>query len=327
MVVKFCDIMKERSIQVSEISKILDTPFIGDDVCVQGLNLCNRSTRYDSVLSYITSVKYISLLCNNKAIKVLFVSDSVYDELKKNESIQIPALFVVSNPEVSFYHLHHKLYEETGFYNKYNFKSEIGIDCNIHKTAVIEDGVILGNYVRIGANSVIRRGTIIGNRTIIGCCSVVGSEGFQLIYNENQEPFTVTHVGGTTIGDNVLIGDNCTICNSLFEGYVVIGNNSKIDNQVHIGHNCLVGENTVITGNSLLMGSVEIKNNVWISPCSSISNKCIIYDNAFVGSNSLVVNNVRENMRVCGNPAVPENEYFRILVNQKKSIKNKKDER
>ena len=75
------------------------------------------------------------------------------------------------------------------------------------------------------------------------------------------------------------------------------------------------------------MGSVEIKDNVWISPCSTISNKCIISNNAFVGSDSLVVNNVGENMRVCGNPAMPVDEYFRILINQKKNIKRRKHEK
>ena len=318
--------MKKHSIQILEISEMLGIPFIGANVCIEGLNLCNRETRYNSILSYIASTRYLGLLKNNESVKALFISSDVYDELKMDGSFQIPTLFIVENPEVSFYYLHHLLHK-TSFYEKYDFKSKIGNDCFIHRTAVIEDGVILGNGVRVGANSVIKRGTIIEDKTVVGCCSVIGSEGFQLIYDEHHVPFTVTHVGGTAIGKNVFIGDNCTICNSLFEGYVTIGDNTKIDNQVHVGHNCVIGKNVVITGNSLLMGSVEIKDNVWISPCSTISNKCIISNNAFVGSDSLVVNNVGENMRVCGNPAMPVDEYFRILINQKKNIKRRKHEK
>ena len=224
--------MKKHSIQILEISEMLGIPFIGANVCIEGLNLCNRETRYNSILSYIASTRYLGLLKNNESVKALFISSDVYDELKMDGSFQIPTLFIVENPEVSFYYLHHLLHK-TSFYEKYDFKSKIGNDCFIHRTAVIEDGVILGNGVRVGANSVIKRGTIIEDKTVVGCCSVIGSEGFQLIYDEHHVPFTVTHVGGTAIGKNVFIGDNCTICNSLFEGYVTIGDNTKIDNQVH----------------------------------------------------------------------------------------------
>ena len=101
--------MKKHSIQISEISEMLGIPFIGANVYIEGLNLCNRETRYNSILSYIASTRCLGLLKNNESVKALFVSSDVYDELKMGGLFQIPTLFIVENPEVSFYYLHHLL--------------------------------------------------------------------------------------------------------------------------------------------------------------------------------------------------------------------------
>jgi len=315
--------MKEHEIKISEIANILELDFIGNDQVINGFNLCNRKTIYKSIVSYITSDQFLSNIVENKSVRCLFITQDIYEKLSNNIKIDRNLSFlIVPHPEVVFYKLHAKLYYESSFYKKYNFETKIGENCSIHKSSVIEDGVIIGHNVKIGANSVIKRGSVINDNSTVGSCSVIGSEGFQLIYDENDVPFTVIHAGGTYVGKNVVINDNCSICNSLFEGYVIIEDNCMIDSQVHIGHNCKIGKNTVITGNSLLMGSVELKENVWISPSSTVSNKCIINQNSFIGSMSLVVNNIAENSRVCGIPAIPIDEYIRIIVQQKKIIKD-----
>lgn len=315
--------MNNETIKISEIANLLDIKYYGNDFEIDGLNLCNREILADSVVSYIASEKFISNGLLNAKVKGLFVTKGLFEIILKKEDFKSNiAFFIVDFPEVEFYKLHEILYSETSFYKKFNFESVIGQNCIIHKTTVIEDGVIIGNNVKIGANSVIKRGTIINDGSTIGCCTVIGAEGFQLIYNEFNVPLTVTHVGGTYIGKNVLINDNCTISNALFEGNVIIDDNCKIDSQVHIGHNCIVGKNSVITGNSLLMGTVELKENVWIAPSSTISNKCIVQNDSFVGSMSLVVNNISKNSRVCGIPAIPIDDYIKMIIQQKKIIKN-----
>lgn len=315
--------MKEREISISEISRILKSTYIGEDVNINGLNLCNRETEYNSVLSFITGERFLPFVRNNKSIKGLLLTYDLYTSLEQKDALSSQiSYFVVDFPEVRFYQLHEFLYNETEFYPRFSFNSEFGTNSVIHKSAVIEDGVIIGNNVKIGANSVIKKGTIIGDNSVIGSCSVVGGEGFQLIYDQDKVPFTVTHVGGTFIGKNVLVNDNCSICNSLFEGNVIIEDNCKIDSQVHIGHNCRIGKNTVITGNSLLMGSAELKSNVWIAPSTTISNRCVVNNDSFVGSMSLVTNNLPEKSNVCGIPAIPIDDYIKMIVQQKRSIKN-----
>ncbi|MFT5251041.1 MAG: acyl-[acyl carrier protein]--UDP-N-acetylglucosamine O-acyltransferase [Flavobacteriales bacterium] len=315
--------MNNQIIKISDIASLLKIDYYGIDSDIDGLNLCNRDIIADSVVSYIASDKFISNGISNAKIRGLFVTKAVYEIIVKKEGFKSDiAFFIVDYPEIEFYKLHEILYSVTSFYKKFNFESVLGQNCIIHPTSVIEEGVIIGNNVRIGANSVIKKGTIINDDSAVGSCTVIGAEGFQLIYNEYNVPFTVTHVGGTYIGKNVLINDNCTISNALFEGNVIIGDNCKIDSQVHIGHNCKIGKNSVITGNSLLMGTVELKESVWIAPSATISNKCIVHSNSFVGSMSLVANNISENSRVCGIPAIPVDEYIKMIIQQKKLIKN-----
>lgn len=315
--------MKEHEIKISEIANIIKVDFHGKDQLINGLNLCNRQTIHNSILSYVTKENLFPNVVKNKSVRSLFVTQDIYEKLLNNSNIDRDlSFFIVPNPEVAFYKLHIQLYYETCFYKKYDFKTQIGENCNIHESAVLEDGIIIGKNIQIGANSVIKKGTIINDNTIIGSCSVIGGEGFQLIYDENNIPFTIIHAGGTYIGKNVFINDNCSVCNSLFEDNVIIEDNCKIDSQVHIGHNCKIGKNTVITGNSLLMGSVELKENVWIAPSSTISNKCIINQHSFVGAMSLIANNIAENTRVCGIPAIPIDEYIQMIVIQKKLIKD-----
>jgi UDP-3-O-[3-hydroxymyristoyl] glucosamine N-acyltransferase len=315
--------MERNQIKISEIATILDIKYVGKDYEINELNLFHRESIYNSILSYLSSDKKISGVLANKAVKGLFITPEIYIATSLIDDLNISFL-ITDYPEVTFYRLHEYLYKETNFYKKFDFQPVIGNNCFIHKTAIIDDGVILGDNVQVGANSVVKKGSRINDNTIIGCCTVIGGEGFQLIYDQNNTPFTVTHIGGTYIGKHVLINDNCTISNSLFEGDVIIEDNCKIDSQVHIGHNCKVGKNSVITGNSLLMGSVVLKENVWLAPSSTISNKCVVEDNSFVGSMSLVSNNIPKGTRVCGNPAIPINDYIRMIFHQKKLIKDGK---
>jgi UDP-3-O-[3-hydroxymyristoyl] glucosamine N-acyltransferase len=194
------------------------------------------------------------------------------------------------------------LYYKTDFYDHFTFESVIGQNCRIHPTAFIDKGVIIGDYVTVGAKSVINRGSRIGYNTTIGCGSIIGSEGFQVL-RFNGIPTNIKHAGETHIGTNVYIGDNTTVCTSLFEGATVVGENTKIDNLVYIAHNCSVGKNIVITAGTMLCGSSMLKDFSWIGVNSSVLNRITIGENALIGSGSVVTRDVPDNRLVYGVPA------------------------
>ena len=295
------EFMRYRECYLHEASQMLQINFVGDDRIFQGLNLCNRESRYHSIISYITSEQLIEAVLLNKAITVLFLTAELLDCVQRRISREMSFL-VVPNPEEMFYRLHEILCQKN-FYHQARISPQVGKNCDIHPTAVVEDNVIIGDDVVIGANSVVKSGSVIENGVRIGCCSVVGSEGFQGIRFSNGEAHVVTHVGGTRLCKNVFIGDNTTVGNALFEGETVVGENTKIDNHVHIAHNLTIGKNNIITACSLLMGSAVLEDYTWLAPNAVVMNKRVIHNHGFVGSMSLVTKDVPENTTVVGIPA------------------------
>lgn len=293
--------MTYRNITVEEISKLINCHYVGQNVEINGLNLCNRQTEYKSILSYITAGKYIDAVNENNAVSALFIPTPISDTVLENLSRDV-TLFVVDHPEEEFYKLHETLFSE-GFYSIVENPPIIGEHCSIHPSVVIESNVAIGNNVIVGPNSVIRKNSVIEDNVRIGCCSVIGSEGFQGIRFSDGTVHAISHAGGTKICKHVFIGDNTTIGNALFEGHTIIGDGTIIDNHVYIAHNLTIGKNNVITACSLLMGSAVIKDNCWLAPNSVVMNKKIINDNSMVGSMSLVTKDVPECETVVGIPA------------------------
>ena len=292
--------MDKRNIDLDEIQSLINVNYIGVSRRINSLNLSNRGSEFESILSYSTSQEYVKLALKNESVKALFVKQCDIEGLNL-DNVDC-SFFVVENPEREFYNLH-EILEKKGFYGSHQLPdSEIGINCSIHSSAVIEEGVQIGNNVKIGPNCHIRKRSVIGDNVRIGANSIIGAEGFQALYDE-EKPYLVTHVGGTKIGKCVSIGDNVSICNNLFEGYTSIGDYTKIDNSVHIGHNCFVGENCCIISGVVILGSVRVNNNVWIAPNSVLMNKIVVENNSFIGAASFVINNVKENTKVFGNPA------------------------
>lgn len=295
--------MKERIATLNDIKILIGISYDGTNLEINGLNLCNRQTIYPSIVSYTTSSSFFSEINRNESIKALFITPALLEQFIHEYPGRKMSYFIVNNPETEFYKLHEKLWEQTVFYNKFTFEPKIGRSCNIHSSAVIENGVIIRDNVIIGPSSVIRKGSIIENNVRIGCCSVIGSEGFQGIRYNDGSSHVITHVGGTHLMQSVYIGDNTTVGNALFEGMCIVGKNTKVDNHVHIAHNCLIGDNNIITASSLLMGSSILENNTWLAPNVVVMNKKIIHNNSFVGSMSLVTKDVPENTTVVGIPA------------------------
>lgn len=293
-------IIREFENQNSEFHSVI----IGkDDVVVDGLNLCNRKSIYNNIISFAVSNKYIDAVSDLKNIRVLIIKpenkNDYYNIIEKRGG----AIICTERPEYYFYKLHEFLYLETDFYKKYDFDSRVGKNCNIDKTAVVERGVIIGDNVTIGALTVIRHGTIIEDNVNIGSNSTIGSEGFQLITDEKFPPMHVIHAGGCHVSRNVYIGDNTCICNSLFEGATFIGENVKIDNLVYVAHNIYIGKNSVITAHVCLCGSSIVEEGVWIAPNVSVINKAIIGKYSKVGLGSVVTKDVPPYAVVYGNPA------------------------
>ena len=292
----------ERSITLLELCRALDLEHTGANVRFDGLNLCNRLSKHCSILTYATSPDYTETVRANPAVIGLIVTPRDYSAYESIALQRKMGVILCENPEKTFYDIHDYLYECTDFYEKFNWPSKIGKNPHIHPTAVIEDGVIIGDDVTVGPNSVVRSGTIIGNRCVISCNSTVGSEGFQVlrIGNHNRK---IVHCGGVLLEEDVWIGDNVTVARALFEDATLVGRSTKIDNLVHIGHNVTIGSDVVITPGTVLCGSSSVESYAWIGVNSSVLNRVTIGANAKIGMGSVVTRDIPPNTIAYGNPA------------------------
>lgn len=301
--------MARRSIPLSEIAAWLNVPLYNADLEINGLGLCNRTTVYPSILSYITSLDYLGKALLNTNVKALLLSEEQYQALPPAYNERFSFL-VSETPEDDFYRSHEWLYASTDFYGEKDFSPIIGRDCKIHRSAVIEDGVVIGDRVTIGANSIVEKNSRIGNDVHIGSHSVIGCAGFQILRTRDGVPYNSTHVGGTVIGNNVWIGNHVNVSKALFEGDVQIGDNVQIANMCDISHNCVVGENSVLCSNVVLLGSCVVGADCWLSPKSVIMNRVTVGKGAMVGVHATVTKDVLPDSIVMGSPAVSRNEFI-----------------
>ncbi len=208
--------------------------------------------------------------------------------------------------------------------------ASIGARTRIGANASVGAGVAIGAECQIAANVTIYPHTKLGDRVIIHAGAVLGSDGFGFV----RDPATGKYekfpqIGRLDIGDDVEIGANCTIDRGALEA-TVIGSGTKLDNQVHIGHNVRIGENVVIAAQTGISGSTVIGNNVIIGGQVGIGDHATIEDGVILGSGSGVLTGkiVRgAGVVYWGVPAKPLKEHLKELaVVSRLAQKNKKSE-
>jgi UDP-3-O-[3-hydroxymyristoyl] glucosamine N-acyltransferase len=139
--------------------------------------------------------------------------------------------------------------------------ARIGNDCTIMSGVYIGCDVVIGDNVILYPNVSVYRDCILGNNVIIHAGSVIGSDGFGYAHTKMGEHIKLYQNGNVVIENDVEIGANTTIDCAVF-GSTVIKHGSKIDNLVQIGHNCIVGEHSILVSQSGLAGSSILGRNV-----------------------------------------------------------------
>ncbi|MEP6961998.1 MAG: UDP-3-O-(3-hydroxymyristoyl)glucosamine N-acyltransferase, partial [Acidobacteriota bacterium] len=220
-----------------------------------------------------------------------------------------------------------------------------GKGVHIGPLAVIGAGVRLGDHVSIGAGAVIGDGVFIGEGSVIhprvtlydgvsigthavlhsGC--VIGADGFGFVLtSRGYEKFP--QIGRVEIGNHVEVGANCCIDRAAL-GVTSIGDGTKLDNMVHIAHNCRIGSHVVIAAQTGLSGGVVVEDFAVIGGQVGIGDKARIESRAVLGSGSGVLTSkiVRSGQVVWGTPARPLKEYLEQLALVSRMAKKHRDKR
>ena len=300
-------------------------------------------------------INQFSSLSNSLDDSLIFLKKNISDNLKDikgvcltkvlskkhsfNNNIVIPS----KNPKLDFCNLinefcikkknksefvkiNNSLIAKTSIYGS-NFT--IGNFSTIDANVEIGDNVIIGNNVSISENCLIGNNvkimdgvcidcTIIGNNVTISQNTVIGKNGFGF-HPGSPNSNIFFHIGAVEIGDDVFIGSNCNVDRGHIDN-TIIGKFVRIDNQVHIAHNCKIGKNTILAGKSAISGSVSLGENVILAGDVGIADNITIGSNSFISAGTKVFKNFPENCKIGGYPARSLYDWQKIQVKLKKML-------
>lgn len=180
--------------------------------------------------------------------------------------------------------------------------SKIGIDCYIGDNVVIGDNCIIGDKTIIYERVSILQNCTIGNWCKIEPGVTIGTEGFGFVRYESGELERFPQLGGVRIGNNVEVGANTNIERGALSD-TKIGDGTKIDSFVLIGHNASLGKNCIITGGTIVGGSTKIGDMSWTGLNSTLKDRITIGNNVLIASSASVIHNVQDGDIVAGVPA------------------------
>jgi UDP-3-O-[3-hydroxymyristoyl] glucosamine N-acyltransferase len=196
-------------------------------------------------------------------------------------------------------------------------QAQIGENTRIGAGCAIGAGVRIGRGCEIYPNVTIYPGTTLGDRVIVHAGAVLGSDGFGYVRDRKTGHYEkFPQVGRLVIEDDVEIGANSTIDRGALDE-TRIRRGTKIDNLVHIGHNCQIGEDVVIAAQTGLSGSIVIENGVVLGGQVGIGEHARIEEGVMLGGQGGVLpNKVLRGKGVAfwGTPAQPLREYLKQLA-------------
>lgn len=206
----------------------------------------------------------------------------------------------------------------------------IGMDTNVHASAVIEAGVTIGDRCDIHAGVVIRRdcrlqndvtlhphavlypGMRLGSRVIIHANAVIGADGFGYRFQKG-EYIRIPHTGTVVIGDDVEIGA-CTTIDRGMVGETVLGRGTKIDNLVMIGHNCRIGKHNALASQVGFAGSVTTGDFVRCGGQVGVADHVHLGEKSSLGGQAGALADIAPGTSQLGSPALPDKELLRIML-------------
>jgi UDP-3-O-[3-hydroxymyristoyl] glucosamine N-acyltransferase len=311
--------------KLSELADILKAELSGPDLDISGV--AGIGDAREGQITFVTGLKYLKDLDASHASAAVVPLDA--------PPVSLPVL-KVKNPKLAFARLLEIFYikpsRPTGVSDRASIGKDvvIGADCSVHAFVVLADRVRIGNRVTIHpgafigegslvgddsvvyANASIGHGVSLGRRVIIHSGSVIGSDGFGFVTDGGRH-HKIPQVGGVIIEDDVEIGANCGIDRATL-GNTVIKRGTKIDNQVHVAHNCTIGEHCLFAAQTGIAGSTTIGNYVVFGGQVGVGDHRKVGDRVMAGGKSVINRDVEAGQVIAGFNAMPLRDWLKVQV-------------
>ena len=322
---------------LSSIAEFLGGRYTGDGnkIICGALSFENAN---DSDISYAGDARFLSKLGETRA-GAMIVPDNV-GNLSGN-------IIYVANPRMAFVQLTNLFNPQTEIRDRIHPSVCLGDRIRFGEKVEIRAGVVVGDHVSLGSRVLLYPNVVIGNsviigddvtiypnvtildRCVIGCRvtihsgTVIGSDGFGFV-PDGEKYSKVPHTGIVRIGDDVEIGALNSIDRGTY-GETHVKNGVKTDNQVHIAHNVIVGENTLLVAQVGIAGSTTIGNHAILAGQVGVAGHLKIGNNAIIGPKAGVVQSVGDNEVVSGVPAIAHKQWMKAqtIVGRLPELKKK----
>ncbi|MFQ3339721.1 MAG: UDP-3-O-[3-hydroxymyristoyl] glucosamine N-acyltransferase [Gammaproteobacteria bacterium] len=309
---------EKKSFTLAELANLTNSIVIGDSSAVVD-NLSTLENSSDTSITFLANSKYIKFLKTTKAKAVVvhnkFDTDIELNYLQSDDPYLVFAKLSALFKEPSFELDTHSIHPTAVISNEAIIGDNVSIGanvyigpgCNIDENVVIKPNCSLVRDVYLGKNSIIQHG------------AVLGSDGFG--YAPSDDGYVkIEQIGKLIIGSNVEIGAGCTIDRGAL-GNTEIHDGVKLDNQVHLAHNVILGKNSAIAACCAIAGSTVIGKNFQMGGLSGILGHISICDDVIIGAHTLITKTIKESGNYIGiMPAQKQKDWAKSSIFIKKRI-------
>lgn len=311
------------SVRVSEIVEFVGGEYRGvEDLAITAVNTLKDATAEQ--ISFLSNAKYAPQLQQTKAAVVLVPKQTPDDD---SRWIRVADPYFAMSQVVTRWFANRPMPQGVSPQASVADTAVLGENVAIGAFVVVADGVTIGDGAvifqgvsieagaQIGAGTVvypnvtIYNASVIGMRCVIHANTVIGSDGYGFATHRGKH-HKIPQVGIVRIEDDVEIGAGTTIDRAAF-GETVIGEGTKIDNLVQIGHNVKIGKHCLIVSQVGIAGSTELGDYVAVGGQSGLSGHLKIGNRVQIGGGTAVVEDTPDGSKVMGYPAVPFKQFAR----------------
>ncbi|EQB40353.1 UDP-3-O-(3-hydroxymyristoyl) glucosamine N-acyltransferase [Sulfurimonas hongkongensis] len=315
--------------KISEIATIIGVDFNQEDFEITGINTLKSASKTE--LSFVSNSKYINDIKDSKARAIIvdantkefvpensiaLVVESPYWEMAKLSKYFAPSIEDETLPE-----------PKIGEGSKVSPKAEIAKGATIGENCTIMAHVYIGANVTIGDNTTLHpsvciyRDCKVGSDCIIHANTTIGSDGFGFATSKLGEHKKIYQNGNVVIEDSVEIGSSTAIDRAAF-GTTLIKKGVRIDNLVQVGHNCEIGEYSVLVSQAGIAGSTKMGRNVVMGGQSAIAGHLEIAAFTTMAARSGVTKSIKESgLTFAGFPLMEHRLWLKLQAKLAKLVK------
>ncbi len=318
----------KREFSLRELCREIGVEFRGDDLKISGINTLKEAK--DNEISFFHDKRYKSDISKTRARAVLIedrfknlLPEGTIALITDEPYLKLALLSKLFRYRVETKTAHPKMGQNCDIDKRVRFGKGVTLGDNV----TIMAGAYIGDYSTIGSNSIIYPNvtiyhhTKIGSDCILHAGAVIGADGFGFAPTKDGEYIKIYQNGDVVVGDRVEIGANSTIDRAVF-GSTTIEDGVKIDNLVQIGHNSIVGKNSVLSGQTGIAGSTTIGRNVTMGGQSGTAGHLEIGDFAVIAGKGGVTKSLKGGRVYAGFPAIDHKLWLKLQAKLSLLIKN-----